>query len=691
MATFLDKFTFHFAGRPTKAQKTKLEEIIAKFGGNVEQKFVDSVTHVVLLKESDIRTASAKKASDSGKILVNQEFLLQCETENKLVDIEPHKPGTSSGNDDTSDVAVVDVPDKPTGRPRRAAAAAASAAIADADADDQKKDDKPAKAPAKKGKTQKPDPAPKDDDSSSEDDKPAQTVKVIKKGKASVDAVCHLHNQAHILQEGDGTIWKATLNQTEIKDNNNKFYFIQLLESDSGHSYYVWNRWGRVGANGQNKLVPCGSKEAAKNEFRAKFRAKTGHQWVNGPFDTANYPKNPKLYCALDIDEGEDPEEEEKLEKLKQLQKDNDTEPVKQVTSKLDPRVRTFVEFISDTVAMQDTMKEFNIDVARFPLGKLTKKQIQDGYNVLKEIETEMQSKHAAKTKSDRILELSSRFYTLIPTPVGMKRPDPINTDKMLKTKMRMLEVLADIEIAQKVLKDSKQNQDEENPIDKIYHGLNLSLTPLDPTSEMYGTISTFLQNTHGATHNWYTLHIQDIFELEREGEKERFQPWADNKNRMLLYHGSRRANWMGILSQGLRIAPPEAPCTGYMFGKGVYFADMSSKSANYCFTNPSQNEGILMLCEVALGDMFELTHSMYMEKAQPNTQSTYGMGRTIPDPSETKTMPDGVQVTIGKPAKRQMQTSLEYNEFIVYDVSQIKCRYLIKLRFDYKQNRGFY
>ena len=30
-----------------------------------------------------------------------------------------------------------------------------------------------------------------------------------------------------------------------------------------------------------------------------------------------------------------------------------------------------------------------------------------------------------------------------------------------------------------------------------------------------------------------------------------------------------------GILSEGLRIAPPEAPTTGYMFGKGVYFADM--------------------------------------------------------------------------------------------------------------------
>ncbi len=34
---------------------------------------------------------------------------------------------------------------------------------------------------------------------------------------------------------------------------------------------------------------------------------------------------------------------------------------------------------------------------------------------------------------------------------------------------------------------------------------------------------------------------------------------------RMLLWHGSRLSNWVGILSQGLRVAPPEAPVTGYM------------------------------------------------------------------------------------------------------------------------------
>ena len=49
-----------------------------------------------------------------------------------------------------------------------------------------------------------------------------------------------------------------------------------------------------------------------------------------------------------------------------------------------------------------------------------------------------------------------------------------------------------------------------------------------------------------------------------------------------------------------MRIAPPEAPVTGYMFGKGVYFADMFSKSANYCYASHSATTGVLLLCEVA-------------------------------------------------------------------------------------------
>lgn len=88
--------------------------------------------------------------------------------------------------------------------------------------------------------------------------------------------------------------------------------------------------------------------------------------------------------------------------------------------------------------------------------------------------------------------------------------------------------------------------------------------------------------------------------------------------NRMLLWHGSRLSNWASIISQGLRIAPPEAPVTGYMFGKGVYFADSSSKSANYCFPSRAHNEGILLLSEVALGEVNELYEANYEASELP-------------------------------------------------------------------------
>ena len=122
--------------------------------------------------------------------------------------------------------------------------------------------------------------------------------------------------------------------------------------------------------------------------------------------------------------------------------------------------------------------------------------------------------------------------------------------------------------------------------------------------SEEFKRLVEYVSNTHAVTHNQYQLEVMEIFELTRRGESKRFKPFSKFDNRMLLWHGSRLTNYVGILSQGLRIAPPEAPVTGYMFGKGVYFADMVSKSANYCRTSRSDPIGLMLLCEVALGEM---------------------------------------------------------------------------------------
>lgn len=51
-------------------------------------------------------------------------------------------------------------------------------------------------------------------------------------------------------------------------------------------------------------------------------------------------------------------------------------------------------------------------------------------------------------------MELTSRFYTLIPHDFGRQRPPTISTMEAVRKKMDMLLVLADIELAQAMQKE---------------------------------------------------------------------------------------------------------------------------------------------------------------------------------------------------------------------------------------------
>ncbi len=100
-------------------------------------------------------------------------------------------------------------------------------------------------------------------------------------------------------------------------------------------------------------------------------------------------------------------------------------------------------------------------------------------------------------------------------------------------------------------------------------------------------------------------LDLDDPDALFRENSAENSDSVWNLPNRRLLWHGSRLSNFVGILSKGkkkkkkkkkfflgIRIAPPEAPMTGYFLGKGAYFSDMSSKSSEYCAPNPKNPIG---------------------------------------------------------------------------------------------------
>ena len=127
------------------------------------------------------------------------------------------------------------------------------------------------------------------------------------------------------------------------------------------------------------------------------------------------------------------------------------------------------------------------------------------------------------------------------------------------------------------------------------------------------------------------------------------------------------------------------------MFGKGIYLADISTKSANYCAASNSGNTGLLLLCEAELGTpslrLKDAAYDAGEQAAEKGCISTWGVGRTTPKgwkdarclhpDLEGVSMPD-VKEEPGPSSEDGVY--LLYNEFICYTVEQVRLRYLLRV-----------
>ncbi|KAK4444630.1 poly-ribose polymerase [Podospora aff. communis PSN243] len=484
-----------------------------------------------------------------------------------------------------------------------------------------------------------------------------------------------------------GVIYDASLNQTNASNNNNKFYRLQLLVDSSG-GYQTWTRWGRVGEHGQSSAFKGHTLQEALTHFHKKFKQKTGLAW-----DFRGAIPQPGKYVFVERNYNVESDDVEEADDAKDKKAAGWVAP----KSTLHDEVQDLMKLIFNQQFFSAAMQALHYDANKLPLGKLSKATISRGFQALKDLSALLDDHSLAVNYGvpyeEAVEHLSNSYYSLIPHAFGRNRPPIINTSPMMKLEIELLESLSDMKDAALIMKADKSDGDI-HPLDKQFQGLNLDeMTPLDRASAEFSHLKDYLMETRGVTHN-ANYKVESIFRIERQGEKDRYySTYGKNaKNRRLLWHGSRATNFGGILSQGLRIAPPEAPVAGYMFGKGIYLADMSSKSANYCCSYLSDNTALLLLCEAELGDpMQELTDASYSageDAKEKGMLSTWGQGSTGPKkwkdagcahPSlQGIMMPD----TTVKPGPTNVAGAyLLYNEYIVYDVSQVRLRYLFRVK----------
>lgn len=538
----------------------------------------------------------------------------------------------------------------------------------------------------------------------------------------------------------DATIESTRCTCINVEKNANKFYLMQILRAKSQDDpsvapFLLLKVYGRIGETGKPIVETYDDLNMARFILRAHFLSKTRVPWsrrheVLTPIqdDTYSFLEDnfeairQKHQIAYDASHAGTKAADKPDAKRSAITKDV-----------LPARVAQLIATIFDLGSMQDALEDMGIDVEKFPVGSLTPATITQAVQLLGQLETvferkdrgfyeksealkEQQAVPVIRTKDierggdgaedapgnnslslderaeaafqDAKWAILNKFYRLIPhsVPRHKKIKDQLDVVDMaaLHKKSELLDELQYMVTVADITKDSGRMTD---PYRKYYDDLQCSLLPMDTSDPMFDIIVRLTKEGHASTHQHLQFTLDNIYNVYREEDHVRWEkncPAAAKENTVLLWHGSRVTNYAGILKKGLLIAPPEAPVSGYMFGKGIYFADLWSKSVQYCRCYRKGEKAIMLLCDVALGQPRELLHSDYHAGNLPDgTHSTHGVGATVPDwdPETAHTVPNtNVKIPLGPQIQNPGDTgSLRYNEFIVYDLAQVRIRYAVE------------
>ena len=410
-------------------------------------------------------------------------------------------------------------------------------------------------------------------------------------------------------------IKNAVLSRTSLEANNNKFYVLEVHEA--GGQYRLFTNYGRVGADGVKEGRFGDSREEVLAEFERILKEKTGPRKGYVPVEVEKATVGSNALRA----------ETEHTFRAKRTGQ-----------SSLHGDIVNFIEHI------YDESKSELVRRIETPLGSLSKSQIERGADKLREIRFALVRDH-----QDRIVPLTGQYYSLIPHRLGRWTDIAdvaINSIEKADAEEELLQLMRDVYHVQ---------NDLEAEVDRKYRALGASLEVVDRDDPLYRRIERKVLDTQ-SRHHYFKIKVNRVFHACLPDERTRFEAKGQTcGNVHELFHGTKNCNMVGILSRGLLIAPKSAPVTGYMFGKGIYFADQSSKSAQYSlmWANNRRPFGYLFLADVALGKVKKETGPLYREEAPHGYHSVQG-------------------------CKGQ---SLVHNEFIIYQTAQCTLRYITEIQ----------
>lgn len=193
---------------------------------------------------------------------------------------------------------------------------------------------------------------------------------------------------------------------------------------------------------------------------------------------------------------------------------------------------------------------------------------------------------------------------------------------------------------------------------------LEKELRCIDTKEHKYTLLNNFFKYNWGSNHLSFknSVKLINIFEVMYEKE-------FSSEPLTLLIHGSRLINWKSIIKGGLIL-----PSHPGMFGKGIYFANCFGKSYAYCSDN--EKNVVIGMYEVNLGNMLKLStanNTLTNKTLDSKYNSVWGQG--------TSSYKEYDLIDNSKLYKthfrRDKKLSLLHDEFIIYDPSRCRLKYL--------------
>ncbi|KAL7722060.1 Poly [ADP-ribose] polymerase [Entamoeba marina] len=427
------------------------------------------------------------------------------------------------------------------------------------------------------------------------------------------------------------TTYNVSLTKTDLDTGANSYYRMTIIAQEKSPKFVMLWEYGRTGTSqGNFTFRTAEGLEEIIAEWEQKFEDVTGNKWQ----DRKNFKMVPGKYYLQQLSDGWDEDEEERKPS---------TEAKLSVESKLDSQVEKLMKMIFDKDMFASSLKEMGLDLNKMPLGKIQKSQLLEAYSVLKQFDNIFTDDYDEAKMKTQVKTLTNKYYTLVPHYFKGEIKLLTSTED-IKAEIDLLDTLMNVAGAMSVIKTDATFEN--------YQSLNTKVQSLGKDSEPYKLVEKFISQT---------THPEIFREFKKlvDGEEEKYKKHIEDPNRQFLFHGSRLANFVGILSNGLKIAPPEAP-------------------------------SILLVCEVALGKMWETKvkkmddgkkSTCYLTSAVPGSNSTFAIGMSRPDPKESVTTADGVKVPLGHMLTRVEDSTNTHDEFIVYEEDRVKIRYLAVVR----------